>query len=215
MRRGTRLALILLGLFLIGMGIPFVACATPVAEEQVGITAEPNGITVTPPDQSIVRSEPDPEAVTQPLEINPPQRGIPPKADRPIGRSAVYYGKIELGSKEENNRIKAGERISYEFTVWNGNLSTVQYNVRFKRPDMVYKGWTKAPLYVRDWVTFSEIDPILEPRSERKIEFTLTIPEDAVIFADNWEFIISVKDNNTNKMIQEDLGIRVFVWMRE
>ncbi len=53
-------------------------------------------------------------------------------------------------------------------------------------------GYQPAPIEVKNWVTLEEESPIIPAKSVREILITLKMPKEAVVFAQKWEFRITV-----------------------
>lgn len=88
------------------------------------------------------------------------------------------------------------------------------YEVKYRHPDHVEEGYVKPTEEVKDWVIIADPTPVLMPRETRGILVVLAMPEDAAVFAFDWEFWISVKDTTQEGMVQTELCTRWLVTMR-
>jgi hypothetical protein len=106
-----------------------------------------------------------------------------------------------------------GARAEYPVTVHNGNDTCCSFAINYRYPDHVGDDYTKPDTNVQDWVLVADTTPLLEPKETRDILITLEMPEDADIFAPQWEFWISVQDTSQG-MVKTELCVRWLVTMR-
>ena len=106
-----------------------------------------------------------------------------------------------------------GAKAEYPVTVHNGNDTTCNFAVSYRYPDHVDGDFVKPNTEAQDWVIVADMTPLLAPKETRDILITLEMPEDAVIFAPQWEFWVSVMDMSQG-MVKTELCVRWLVTMR-
>jgi len=106
-----------------------------------------------------------------------------------------------------------GARAEYPVTVHNGNDTACSFAVDYRFPDHVDDDFVKPDTEVQDWVIVADTTPLLAPKETRDILITLEMPEDADVFAHQWEFWISVMDMSQG-MVKTELCVRWLVTMR-
>lgn len=106
-----------------------------------------------------------------------------------------------------------GARAEYPVTVHNGNDTACNFAVSYRNPDHVDGDFVKPDTEAQDWVIVADATPLLAPKETRDILVTLKMPEDADIFAPQWEFWISVIDTSQG-MVKTELCVRWLVTMR-
>ena len=106
-----------------------------------------------------------------------------------------------------------GARAEYPVTVHNGNDTACSFAVGYRYPDHAGDDWMLPDIDVQDWVIVADATPLLAPKETRDILVTLKMPEDADIFAPQWEFWISVMDMSQG-MVKTELCVRWLVTMR-
>jgi hypothetical protein len=106
-----------------------------------------------------------------------------------------------------------GARAEYPITVHNGNSVSTSFTIACRPADHVDEPYVKAPPYIQDWVMVVDPTPVLAARETRDILVTLEMPEDAEVFAPQWEFWISALDTSQG-MIKTEVAVRWLVTMR-
>ena len=106
-----------------------------------------------------------------------------------------------------------GARAEYPVTVHNGNDTACSFAVGYRYPDHVDGDFMKPDIDVQDWVIVADMTPLLAPKETRDILITLEMPEDADIFAPQWEFWISVMDMSQGQ-VKAELCVRWLITMR-
>ena len=139
----------------------------------------------TPPDSAPVFDNPPPENVTW---ISPGKVNI-----------ANYY---------------PGARAEYPVTIHNGNDVATGFSVSYRHPDNTATGYSKPPPGAESWVIIADATPVLMPRETREILIILAMPEDAAVFAESWEFWVSVTDASQTGEVKTAMAVRWLVDMR-
>jgi len=109
--------------------------------------------------------------------------------------------------------FRPGARVEYPVTVHNGNDTACSFAVNYRYPDHVDGDFTKPDIKVQDWVIVADMTPLLAPRETRDILITLEMPEDAGMFAPQWEFWVSVMDMSQGQ-VKTELCVRWLITMR-
>jgi len=112
------------------------------------------------------------------------------------------------------DNFRPGAEAEYLITIHNGKPEPAQFKVSYRNPDHVGDGYTKAPLFVRDWVTIEYNEPILQGNETKDIKIMLKMPVSAEVFSPKWEFWISFKDMSQREMVQMELACRCIVQMK-
>ena len=85
-----------------------------------------------------------------------------------------------------------GARAEHVIPIYNGTDRELQVDLLFELPSEGDGEYTIPPDYVRDWVTFEEESPVIPANSMREILVVLQMPKDAEVFAEKWEFRVTV-----------------------
>lgn len=88
------------------------------------------------------------------------------------------------------------------------------FEIKYRYPDHVGEDYVKPPEETQDWVIIADPTPVIAPKETREILIVLAMPEDAAVFAPEWEFWISVRDTTQTGMVQTELCSRWLVCMR-
>jgi len=135
---------------------------------------------------------------------------IPPAV--PIGAPPDDMNWISPGKVNVAN-FYPGARAEYPVTIHNGNDTACNFAVSYRYPDHVDGDFVKPNIEAQSWVIVADMTPLLAPKETRDILITLEMPEDADIFAPQWEFWISVMDTSQG-MVKTELCVRWLVTMR-
>ena len=106
-----------------------------------------------------------------------------------------------------------GARAEYPITVHNGNDVDCTFAVSYRYPDHVDGEFMLPDPDVQDWVIVADMTPLLAPMETRDILITLEMPDDADIFATQWEFWVAVMDMSQG-MVKAELCVRWLITMR-
>lgn len=155
-----------------------------------------------------------PSSPTMPDAVNPPPQP-------PTNGSTVAFDKpppddmnwISPGKVIVTN-FYPGARAEYPITIHNGGDTSASFAVTYRYPDHVGDGYVKPIDEVQDWVIVVDTTPLFAPRETRDILVTLEMPENAEVFAAQWEFWISVIDASQSGVVQTELCVRWLVTMR-
>lgn len=120
----------------------------------------------------------------------------------------ISPGKVIVGN------FYPGATAEYPITVHNGNDYATSFSVTYRYPDNVGEGYSKPSSEVQDWVIIADMTPILQPYETRDIMVTLSMPEDAIVFAEQWEFWVSVSDTTQTGMVTTAMASRWLISMR-
>jgi hypothetical protein len=107
-----------------------------------------------------------------------------------------------------------GATAEYPVTIHNGNDDFTTFSVSYRHPDNVATGYVSPPVEVQDWVIVADMTPVLAPRETRDILVVLSMPENAAVFAEKWEFWVSVTDTTQAGQVHTAMAIRWLVTMR-
>ena len=127
----------------------------------------------------------------------------------------LLVGKVWVGSDEGlfARGYYPGEEIEYSIPISNGSDIDKQILLEVYVPGGINNGYTAAPEYMKEWVTISDIKPVIPANSIREIPVTLLMPKDAKVFADKWEFRIRVTETGQG-MVKHAVGQRWLITMR-
>jgi len=175
---------------------------------------EPPLAPVLPESPTIPEPTVPPPSLTIPDVVNPPTQS-------PTNGSTVGFDKpppddmnwISPGKVIVTN-FYPGARAEYPVTIHNGGDTNASFAVRYRYPDHVGEGYVKPIDEVQDWVLVVDTTPILAPRETMDVLITLEMPENAEVFAPQWEFWISVVEISQTGMVQTELAVRWLVTMR-
>jgi len=145
--------------------------------------------------------------------ISPASENISSKAPTvtesvgPDNLTWVAPAKVEIG------RFYPGARAEFYLTVHNGSEDSKQFTVSYLVPSQIRGDYKTAIEGVESWVTIEPSGTVFAPRETRQIFVAVEMPKDAEEFAENWEFWIRVKEDQSG-MIQTELASRILVSMR-
>jgi hypothetical protein len=128
--------------------------------------------------------------------------------DPPMDKTWVSPGKIEISN------FYPGARAEYPITIHNGKDTETLFSVAYRYPDNVATGYDKPNYEAQDWVMVVDTTPILAPKETRDILVVLSMPKEAKIDSDKWEFWISVMDMTQKGQIRTELCVRWLISMR-
>jgi len=167
-------------------------------------SSEPGGLILPDDYEPPVTTEPDiPITATTTPASNVVLPGEPPS-----NVTWMSPGKVNIGN------FYPGARAEYPVTIHNGYDTACSFAVSYRYPDHVADGYVKPILEVQDWVIVADATPVLAPQETRDILVTLEMPEDADIFAPQWEFWVSVVDTTQEGMVCTELASRWLISMR-
>lgn len=115
-------------------------------------------------------------------------------------------GTVEVGN------YYPGATAEYPLTLHNGEDKPQAFTVECRKPNRTKEGFTGAPSEAREWVTFSERNPRLQPQETRDITVSLAVPK-GVTLPEKWELWISAT-GETRGMFNIELVSRIFVTSR-
>jgi hypothetical protein len=107
-----------------------------------------------------------------------------------------------------------GATAEYPVTIHNGNNDFTSFSVNYRSPDNMATGYARPPAEVQYWVIIADETPILAPRETRDILVTLTMPANAAVFSEKWEFWISISDATQSGQVQTAMAIRWLISCR-
>jgi hypothetical protein len=171
---------------------PVVTYTEPVDDSVVEVEAE-----VAVPSGPSVSATPDSGSVTTVSTFQPPDDMV-----------WISPAKVNISN------LYAGARAEWEITLHNGNDYKTRFKVVYRIPDDAAKGYNKATVDEEQWVTVSDPMPVLEPRETRKILVVIDVPLRAKVINKNWEFWISVMDDQQQGQVITELCSRWQVSMR-
>ncbi len=134
---------------------------------------------------------------------------------RSSGSIGIGDAKVWVGTKQglfTGRGYYPGARIEHVIPIYNSYSQDVQVELFFESSSGVEDGYVSAPSYTRDWVTF-EKHSVIPANSMKGIPVTLQMPKNAEIFAEKWEFRITVMALGQGKM-QTAVSQRWLVTMR-
>lgn len=150
-----------------------------------------------------------------PPETSPPSANNTPADSTPVfdnpppeDMTWISPGKVKVAN------FYPGARAEYPITVHNGNDVATSFKISYRYPDHVEEGHFKPPPEAQNWVIIADENPVLAPRETREILVILSMPEDAAVFAEEWEFWISIIDNSQVGIVKTELCTRWLVSMR-
>ena len=164
----------------------------------------------TPPDTSTPTTPIDntPDTPTVPTDNTPSDPATIFDNPPPENVTWISPGKVNISN------FYPGATAEYPVTIHNGNDVPTSFSVTYRHPDNVATGYVKPPTEVQDWVIVADETPVLAPRETREILVTLTMPDGAIIFADKWEFWVSITDTTQVGQVKAAMAIRWLVEMR-
>ena len=107
-----------------------------------------------------------------------------------------------------------GARAEYPITIHNGSDYSCTFEVSYRYPDHVGDDYVKPSFAVQDWVIVADMSPVLMPGETKEILVILEMPSGAAVFAQEWEFWISVIDVTQAGMVRTELCCRWLISMR-
>lgn len=120
----------------------------------------------------------------------------------------ISPGKVTVGN------FYPGATAEYPLTIHNGNDVITRFIVSYRYPDNTATGYESPSPAVQDWVIIADLTPILAPFETREIMVVLMMPEDAVVFAEHWEFWVSVSDASQTGIVTTAMASRWLIDMR-
>lgn len=142
---------------------------------------------------------------TKPIET---QTGTPEPEQPPDTETWISPGKIEV------DQFYPGAEAECPITIHNGNSTATQFKVYYRIPDHINGDYTKAPLYVRGWITIENDEPILQSGETLDVMVVLRMPKGAEVFSPKWEFWIAIKDMSQKEMVRTELACRWLISIR-
>lgn len=149
-----------------------------------------------------------PDTPTMPADSTP--SNSEPVFDNPPPDDVTWIspGKVNVAN------FYPGATAEYPVTIHNGNDYAASFSVDYRYPDNVGEGYVKPTLEVQDWVIVADTAPVLAPRETRDILVTLSMPEDTAVFAEQWEFWVSVSDTTQTGNVKTAMATRWLISMR-
>lgn len=133
---------------------------------------------------------------------------LPTEGQPPDDITWISPGKVVIGT------FYPGARAEYPILIHNGNDVSATFTVTYRYPGNTAEGYAKPTEDVQDWVIIADMTPVIAPKQTEEILITLAMPDDAEVFALQWEFWISVIDTTQTGMVRTELCSRWLVNMR-
>lgn len=159
---------------------------------------------------AVLEPSPTPTLTATPVGVAPAASfaSVTPSGEPPVDRTWISPGKVMISN------FYPGARAEYPITIHNGELEDRVFSVTYRDPNHVAEGYVKAPAVVQDWVMVVDPTPVLGPRETRDILVVVEMPSDAEVFAEKWEFWVSIRDASQTGMVQTELSARWLVKMK-
>ena len=107
------------------------------------------------------------------------------------------------------DNLAPGTQAEYELSVFNLNTDTVVYRVSVREPDYTTDGYEKLPF--PDWVTVDTSLIEIPGGSQTKLWVTVAMPEGVDYFGKKAEAWVSIKESESDAMIQVELVSRILI----
>jgi hypothetical protein len=160
------------------------------------------------PQSTADNTAPNSSTPTIPMENTPSNSTMVLDNPPPENVTWVSPGKVNVSN------FYPGARAEYPVTIHNGNNVATEFLISYRNPDNVATGYSRPSSKVQDWVIVADETPVLAPKETREVMVILEMPKDAKVFAESWEFWISVKDNSQTGTVKTELCIRWLIDMR-
>lgn len=98
-------------------------------------------------------------------------------------------------------------------TICNNSNEPTSFSVKYRYPDFVVNGYVKASSDVPNWVSMSDIFPVVPAHSYKTITISILVPENVEVPGEKWEFWIGVIDQGQTGTIKAELCQRWLVTM--
>lgn len=100
-------------------------------------------------------------------------------------------------------------------TICNNSNEPTSFSVKYRYPDYVLAadGYVKASTDVPNWISISDISPLVPAHSTRTITISILVPENAEVPGEKWEFWIGVIDQGQTGMVKAELCQRWLITM--
>lgn len=108
-----------------------------------------------------------------------------------------------------------GEPRILKLRIYNGGNQTATFSVDYRHPDNVDEGYARLPSDIRQWIKISDTRPVIDPGEIVEVTIKLSVPSNADIPGDKFEFWLGVIDQSQTGMIITELAQRWLVTVSE
>ena len=106
-----------------------------------------------------------------------------------------------------------GSQAEFSLVIYNQDAATANYIISAREPDYTQEGYDALPYL--DWIGFDQTAITVEGDSTALVQVTISMPENADYSAKRAEVWISVREAESEEMIQVELASRVMIGTRD